>query len=386
MKTASQELAPIPLLDVAGGNQPQREEILAELAKVLDSGKFLYGPQVQQFESTMAERIGVKQAVGCASCSDALLLAMMACDVGPLDEVILPSFTFFATASAVVRLGAVPVFVDIIPGTFNIDPNQLESSITTRTRAIMPVHLFGQCAAMDEILDVADRRGIPVIEDAAQAIDAKWRGQVAGSMGRIGCFSFYPTKNLGGMGDGGLLSVDDEDVASRLRKLAAHGMQPRYHHSEIGINSRLDTFQAAVLGIKLRQLTHWVEQRRANAQQYTDLFREHGLDKSLGIPETTEHADHVWNQYTVRVSAGRRDALKAWLSDNKIGSEVYYPVPLHRQPCFEGRFRAEFPLLETERAAREVLSLPCFPELTVDEVRRVVECCRAFFASSAVAA
>jgi dTDP-4-amino-4,6-dideoxygalactose transaminase len=386
LKTARHDPAPIPLLDVAGGNQPQREAILAELAKVLDSGMFLYGPQVEDFESEMAKRIGVKQTVGCASCSDALLLSLMACDVGPLDEVILPSFTFFATASAVVRLGAVPVFVDIVPGTFNIDPNLLEASISSRTRAIMPVHLFGQCAAMDDILDVANRHGIPVIEVAAQAIDATWRGQPAGSMGRIGCFSFYPTKNLGGMGDGGLLSVEDEELATRLRKLAAHGMHPRYYHSEVGINSRLDTFQAAVLGIKLRQLTNWTAQRRENALQYTSLFREQSLEPSLMAPETTEHADHVWNQYTVRVLDGRRDALKAWLAEHQIGSAVYYAVPLHQQPCFVGRFRADNPLSETDRAAREVLSLPCFPELTSDQIRRVVECCRAFFAASAVAA
>ena len=369
----------VPLLDLQRQNQPLRDEIIGEIGKVYDSGRFLYGPQVAEFESAMAERIGVSQTVGCASCSDALLLALMALGVGPGDEVIVPSFTFFATASAVVRLGAVPVFVDIDPNTFNIDPALIESCITSKSRAIIPVHLFGQCAPMDPILEIASRHGLPVIEDAAQAVDATCGGRVAGSMGNIGCFSFYPTKNLGGMGDGGLLSVDDDKLASRLRKLAAHGMEPRYYHSEIGINSRLDTFQAAVLGIKLQHLKAWAEGRRVNARRYDELLTAADLDGSLTLPQVTHDDVHVWNQYTIRVSNGRRDQLKSWLAENKIGSEVYYPVPLHQQECMQGKCHMPYPLPHTEQFCQEVLSLPNFAEITVEQATLVVETCRSFF-------
>lgn len=377
--------APIPLLDLDRQNAPIREEILAELAAVYDSGRFLYGPQVTEFEQTMAQRLDVAHAVGCASGSDALLLALMALDIQPGDRVLVPSFTFFATASAVVRLGATPVFVDIDLDTYNMDPNRLEDAITDDCRAIIPVHLFGQSADMTAILDIATRHGLPVVEDAAQAVDASWRGKAAGAMGDIGCFSFYPTKNLGGMGDGGLLTTNDDATAVRLRRLAAHGMEPRYYHSEIGINSRLDTFQAAVLGIKLRHLADWAKRRAANAQLYRERFAVAG-HAELVCPSAAEEAHHVWNQFTIRIGNGRRDALKKWLADHDIGSEVYYPVPLHQQECMIGCGDIPHPLTNTEQASREVLSLPCFAELRGDELERVVECCLAFVERSAAAA
>lgn len=380
------QVNPVPLLDLQRQNQPLRDQILGEIAKVYDSGRFLYGPQVADFESAMADRIGVSHTVGCASGSDALLLALMALDIGPGDEVVAPSFTFFATASAITRLGAVPVFVDIDPRTFNIDPNLLEASISSRCRAILPVHLFGQCAPMNEICEIAARHDLPVVEDVAQAVDATWNGRVAGSMGNIGCFSFYPTKNLGGMGDGGLLSVDDDALAARLRKLAAHGMEPRYYHSEIGINSRLDTFQAAVLGIKLQHLRAWADGRRRNVALYGELLSRAGLNNFLTRPLDAAHGVHVWNQYTVRVQNGRREELRAWLAEHKIGSAVYYPVPVHQQVCMQGKCLVPHPLPHTEQMSREVLSLPCFGELAEAEVERVVECCQAFFAAKAVAA
>jgi dTDP-4-amino-4,6-dideoxygalactose transaminase len=386
MNRDDRDSTPVPLLDVDRGNRPIRDEILLELAKVVDSGRFLHGPQVHQFEAEMAERVGVSHAIGCASGSDALLLAMMALGIGPGDEVILPSFTFFATASAVTRLGGEPVFVDVEPGTFNVSPDAIESAITARTRAVIPVHLFGQCADMDSITEIASRHNLQVVEDAAQAIDARWRDRAAGSIGQIGCFSFYPTKNLGGMGDGGMLTTDDDETAARLRCLAAHGMNPRYYHDVIGINSRLDTLQAAVLAVKLRRLSAWTAMRCENAKLYVDLIRDRNLEQYLALPVTDSRASHVWNQFTVRVPNGRRDALRTWLSDHRIGAEVYYPLPLHQQACFAGKCKVPSPLVHSERAAAEVLSFPNFPELKSSEIERVVECCQSFFATNAAAA
>ncbi len=362
----------VPLLDVNRGNAPLRDEIVAALTRVIDSGRFLFGPDVQLLESQIAERCGVEHAVACASGSDALLLALMALDIGDYDEVIVPSFTFFATASAVTRVGATPVFVDIEPATFNLDPACVKAAITPRTKAIIPVHLFGQCADMTSINALAKAHNIAVIEDAAQAIDAKHGGQVAGSMGTIGCLSFYPTKNLGGMGDGGMLTTNDAKVAERLRLFAAHGMNPRYHHSVIGINSRLDTLQAAVLNVKLQHLTEWTAQRTANAQRYHAGLSAGGLHNSLGLPLALPGNEHVWNQYTVRVPNGQRSVVKQRLHDAGIGSEVYYPIPLHLQECFRSLGYGAGSLPETERAAAEVLSLPIYPELTADEQEAVI--------------
>ncbi len=362
----------VPLLDVNRGNAPLRAEILAAITRVVDSGKFLHGPEVAQLERSVAELCGVEHAIACASGSDALLLALMALEIGPGHEVIVPSFTFFATASAVWRVGARPVFVDIDPRTFNIDPSRIEAAITPKTRAIIPVHLFGQCCEMDAINDLARRRRLFVIEDAAQAIGAKYWGRPACSLGAIGCLSFYPTKNLGAFGDAGLLTTSDADLAQRLRLYAAHGMSPRYYHKVVGINSRLDTIQAAVLNVKLARLAQWADQRKANARRYHDLLSAAGLAGQLVLPHGEPHCEHVWNQYTIRVTAGRRDAVKAQLAEAGVGSEIYYPVPLHLQECFHSLGYQPGSLPETERAAREVLSLPNYAELTAAEQQTVV--------------
>lgn len=362
----------VPLLDVNRGNAPLREEFIEALTRVVDSGRFLFGPDVQQLERSIAERCGVKYAIACASGSDALLLALLALDIGDYDEVIVPSFTFFATASAVTRVGATPVFVDIEPATFNLDPACVKAAITSRTKAIIPVHLFGQCADMTSLLALGKAHNIAVIEDAAQAIDAKHGGQAAGSMGDIGCFSFYPTKNLGGMGDGGLLTTNDAQLAERLRLFAAHGMNPRYHHKVIGINSRLDTLQAAVLNVKLAHLHEWTAARTANARRYDEGFTSAGLQHSVGLPIELSGNDHVWNQYTIRVPHGQRASVKQRLADQGVGSEIYYPIPLHLQECYRSLGYRAGSLPETERAAAEVLSLPIFPELTAAEQEAVI--------------
>lgn len=369
----------VPLLDVGRGNGPLRDELVAALTRVVDSGRFVFGPECGELEQALARYCGASQAVACASGSDALLLALMALDIGPGHEVIVPSFTFFATASAVARLGARPVFVDIDPLTFNLDPQKLEQAITPATRAIIPVHLFGQCAAMEAINAIAARHVLAVIEDAAQAIGAKYQGRPAGALGLCGCISFYPTKNLGGAGDGGALVTNDDRLAEKLRLLRGHGMQPRYYHQAIGINSRLDTLQAAFLNVKLRHLPQWTDRRRENAALYHSLFLAAGLADYVELPVTGEGCHHVWNQYTIRVPYGERDALRTHLAEHKIGSEIYYPVPLHRQQCFAYLGYAEGSLPETERAAQEVLSLPIFPELTELEQRTVVACIDDFY-------
>lgn len=368
----SRKVTNVPLLDVNRGNAPLREEFIEALTKVVDSGRFLFGPDVQQLERSVAERCEVKHAIACASGSDALLLALLALDIGDYDEVIVPSFTFFATASAVTRVGATPVFVDIEPATFNLDPACVKAAITSRTKAIIPVHLFGQCADMTTIMGIANEHNVPVIEDAAQAIDAKHGGQPAGSMGAIGCLSFYPTKNLGGMGDGGMLTTNDDLLAEKLRLFAAHGMNPRYHHKVIGINSRLDTLQAAVLNVKLKHLTEWSAARTANAMRYHEGISSSNLFHTLGLPIALQGNEHVWNQYTVRIPNGQRNVVKQRLADVGVGSEVYYPIPLHQQECFRSLGYRTGSLPETERAAAEVLSLPIFPELTADEQQTVI--------------
>jgi dTDP-4-amino-4,6-dideoxygalactose transaminase len=371
--------AGVPLLDINRGFEPIRNEIMAAIERVCRSGRFVLGPDCEQFEERTAEYCRVPHAVACASGTDALLLALMACGVSADDEVILPSYTFFATASAAWRLGAKPVFVDIEPATFNLDAARIEALVTPRTKAIIPVHLFGQCADMTAVHDVARRRNLFVVEDAAQAIGAEWHGRRAGSLGTVGCFSFYPTKNLGGFGDGGLLTTADAELGDRLRRLRAHGMHPRYYHDLVGINSRLDTLQAAVLNVKLNHLEGWTEKRAANAQRYHELFAARKLDRVLALPAAHPHGRHVWNQYVIRVPDGRRDALRAFLGERKIGTEIYYPVPLHLQKCFAALGYAPGSLPESERAAAETLALPIFPELAIDEQRTVVGAIGAFF-------
>lgn len=378
---------PVALLDVSRGNQPLRDEILAAMADVYDSGSFLYGPAVGELESSVAKICQTSNAVGCASGSDALLLALMANDIGEGDEVILPSFTFFATASCVSRVGAKIVFADIDPKTYNVSPAAIQECITPKTRAIIPVHLFGQSAAMDKICKIASQHEIPVIEDAAQAIGAAYHGRAVGSWGQCGCLSFYPTKNLGGIGDGGMLTTNSNSFADRLRLCSSHGMRPRYYHSMIGINSRLDTLQAAALTVKLRHLERYSAKRQQNAKNYFQLFESRGLtatqrDDAIGLPYQDPAAFHVWNQFSLRIPGGRRDALRAYLAKRNIGSEIYYPVPLHMQECFRHCGFAEGSLPASELASREILNLPIYPELTQAEQAIVVDAIAEYYNSA----
>ena len=361
---------PVPMLDINRQNGPLLAEMERAIAEIGRTGAFLHGPASRAFEEALAKYSHVEHAIGCASGSDALLLSLMALDIGAGDEVIVPSFTFFATASAVWRLGAKPVFADLIPETFNIDPADVARKVTKRTKAIIPVHLFGQCADMDGLCAAAP--GVPIIEDAAQAIGAEYRGQKAGSMGLLGCLSFYPTKNLGGWGDGGLITTNDATLAAKLRVLRDHGQNPRYHHSLVGVCSRLDAIQAAVLNVKLAHLDDWAAGREQNARRYAAQFARLGVDRQLGLPEVADGCAMVWNQFTVRVPGGRRDALQQFLNERQIGSAIYYPIPLHLQKCFAALGCQPGSLPESERAAEEVLSLPIYPEMTRDEQDRVI--------------
>ncbi len=364
---------PVPLLDVNRQNAPLTDEINSALAEVTSTGAFIQGPACAQFERAMADYCGTKHAIGCASGSDALLLPLMAMGIGPGDEVILPSFTFFATAGAVWRVGATPVFADILPTTFNIDPADIARRITPRTKAIIPVHLFGQAADMAAINELAVRHKLKVIEDAAQAIGAAFAGRMVGGLGTLAAFSFYPTKNLGGFGDGGLITTDDEELAELLRQHRNHGQHPRYYHHVVGTNSRLDTMQAAVLSVKLPHLDRWAAVRQEHAARYSEQLASDQFAGTLVAPVIDERATSVWNQFTIRVVGGRRDALQTFLSERQIGSAVYYPVPLHLQPCFAELGYKTGDLPHSEQAAKEVLSLPVYAELTTDEQTRVIE-------------
>lgn len=370
--TTSAAATPVPLLDMSRQYEPLRVEIEAALARVCQSGRFIFGPDCEQLEKSLAAYCDARHGIGCASGSDALLLALMAANVGPGDEVILPSYTFFATASAVTRVGARPVFVDIDPVSYNLDPALIASRLSSKTKAIIPVHLYGQCADMNPIMALARRHGVCVIEDACQAIGARYHGKAAGSIGDMGCFSFYPTKNLGGAGDGGMLTANDDGLAASLRLLRAHGMEPRYYHHVIGINSRLDSLQAAVLNVKLPHLDRWAAMRQANAARYHEMFAAAGLDGMLTLPHAGPNQHHVWNQYIVRVPDGKRDALRAHLAEAKIGSEIYYPLSLHQQECFKYLGYVNGSLPESEKAAKETIALPIFPELTEAEQQLVV--------------
>jgi dTDP-4-amino-4,6-dideoxygalactose transaminase len=372
-------LKPVPLFDISRQHQALEREIAAAMVKVCSSGKFILGPDVIELEAATAKYCEAKHAISCASGSDALLLALMAFDIGPGDEVICPSYTFFATASAVARLGATPIFVDIDPKTFNLDVGLVADEITPHTKAILPVHLYGQCVDMEPLMALAKQHGIRVIEDSCQAIGSEYKGKRTGALGDIACFSYYPTKNLGAYGDGGMLTTDDDALADKLRLLRGHGMQPRYYHQLIGINSRLDSLQAAVLNIKLPHLDTWTTARQERAQRYTEAFTQAGLTDVLELPTVAPERRHVWNQYIVRVSGGKRDELRTFLAERKVGTEIYYPVPLHQQACFQYLGCATGTLPETERAAVETLALPIFPELTIDEQRTVVEQIGAFF-------
>ena len=366
-------MSPIPLLDLQGQYGPLRDELLAAITRVCDSQRFIGGPEVEGFEREIAAYLGVPHAVGLSSGTDALLVALMALGVGPGDEVITSTFSFFATAGCVSRVGATPVLVDIDPLTFNIDPAAAAAAITPRTRAIIPVHLYGQCADMDPVLDHAAKRGIAVIEDAAQAIGARYQGRAAGTMGTAGCFSFFPSKNLGAFGDAGLLTTNDDALAHEVRLLRNHGAEPKYFHKRIGGNFRLDALQGAVLRVKLRHLDRWTAMRRANADRYDALFADAGLTARSGVtvPFRAPDRDHIFNQYVIRVP--RRDAVRARLEAAGVGTEIYYPVPFHLQECFTslGYKAGEFPAAEA--AAAETLALPIYGELTDAQQREVVE-------------
>jgi dTDP-4-amino-4,6-dideoxygalactose transaminase len=355
----------VPLLDLKRQYATIKQEIDGAIADVVESQAFRLGPKVEDFERAIADYCGTKRAVGVASGTDALLLSLMALGIGHDDEVLTTPYSFFATAGAIARVGAVPVFVDIDPRTYNIAPSGIEAAITERTKAIMPVHLFGQCADMDPILRIADRHGLLVIEDAAQAIGAEYRNRRAGCMGHVGCFSFFPSKNLGGFGDGGMVTTDDNDLADLLISLREHGQTEQYHHWTIGTNSRLDALQAAVLSVKLERLDVWSDGRAANARYYDG--RLEGTE--VGAPHCEEWNRHIYNQYVVRVS--NRDGLLQHLRSRGIGCAVYYPVPLHLQKCFRELGYNEGDMPEAERAARETLSIPVFSLLTEQEREHV---------------
>jgi dTDP-4-amino-4,6-dideoxygalactose transaminase len=362
----------VPFIDLKRQYEPIRTEVQKVIEEVVQSQKFILGEAVRELEERVAKFCATAYAVGCASGTDALLLSLMACDVGRDDEVITTPFSFFATAGVIARLGARPVFADIRPGTFNIDPDGIEKKITERTRAILPVHIFGQCADMDPIRDVARRHGLKVIEDAAQAIGATYKGRKAGSMGDTGCFSFFPTKNLGGFGDGGMVTTNDEHLARRIGSLRVHGSRDRYHHTEVGLNSRLDALQAAILLVKLKYLEGWSDKRIENAGFYGESLR----DLPVKTPRIQSWNRCIFNQYTLRVI--ERDRFREYLKDRGVPTAIYYPVPLHLQPCFADLGHRPGDLPAAEEACREAVSLPIFPELRPDELSHVVASIRAF--------
>jgi dTDP-4-amino-4,6-dideoxygalactose transaminase len=359
-----------PFLDLKVQYAEIRQEVLNAVTRVLESQHFILGPEVEAFEKEVTALTACSHAVGCASGSDALILALLALEIGRGDEVITTPFTFVASAGSVARVGAKPVFVDIDPETFNISPKAIERAITSRTKAILPVHLFGLPADMNEINAIAVSHRIAVIEDAAQAIGARCGGRAVGSLAMLGCFSFFPSKNLGGAGDGGLVTTQDAALAERLRLLRVHGARKKYEYEVLGLNSRLDALQAAILGVKLRHLDQWAAGRRQNAERYRELFHEFRLESMVKSPASPTSFAHVYNQFTIRVR--ERDALREHLKSREIPTEIYYPKPLHLQKAFAylGHKLGDFP--ESERASHEVLSLPIFPELTEEQQRSVV--------------
>jgi len=375
-------MRPVPLLDLKAQHDTIREEIARAIADVVDSQSFVLGEVVRRFEEEAERYLGATHAVGCASGTDALILTLAALGIGPGDEVLTTPFSFFSTASCAYKVGARPRFVDI-DETLNLDPSRIAGQATPRTRAILPVHLFGQCADMDPIRDAARRLGVAVVEDAAQAFGATYRQGddrvPAGRLGTLGCYSFFPTKNLGAYGDGGMVVTEDASLAERLRSLRVHGESRRYHHRYVGWNSRLDALQAAVLRVKLPRLSSWCEARRSNALRYDRLFEEAGLARGgrVRLPLRAPRSDHIFNQYTIRVE--NRSALVAHLTREGIGHAIYYPVPLHLQECFGdlGYREGDFPV--AERASREVLSLPVYAELAREDQDRVVETIARFY-------
>jgi len=376
----------VPLLDLAPQHRTLRKEIMAAVERLLDSTAFILGPDVTRLEEQVAAYSGCQYGIGVSSGTDALLVALMALDIGPGDEVVTTPYSFFATAGTVARLGAKPVFVDIEPVGYNLDPAKLAAAITPRTKAIIPVHLYGQVADMDPINAIAKPRNIPVIEDAAQSIGSQYKdGRRACSMGTMGCLSFFPSKNLGALGDAGMVLTNDASLAEKLRILRAHGSKPKYYHKLIGGNFRIDTIHAAVLAIKLAHLDSWTAQRRRNADRYRELFAKTALvaDGHIALPKeqwtgaALTHG-HIYNQFVLRTK--KRDALKEYLGKKDIGSEIYYPLPFHMQECFKGLGYAPGAFPESESAAKETVAIPIYPELTPEQQETVVKAVESFFA------
>jgi len=363
----------VPLLDLPAQYREIEKELEREVLEIMRSGRYIKGPKVVKLEEELARYCEVKDAIGCASGTDAILLALMALGVGPGDEVITTPYTFFATGGCISRLGARPVFSDIDPETYNINPAGIEDKITGRTKAIVPVHLYGQCADMDPILELAKKNSIPVIEDAAQAIGARYKGRLAGTMGAIGCFSFFPSKNLGCCGDAGFMTTNDAGLAKDLTILREHGASPKYYHRVIGINSRLDALQAGIILVKLPHLDRWHEGRRKNAAFYN----EHLAGLPVVLPRISDDCVSVYNQYVIRTD--RRDGLREHLKELDIGNEIYYPVPLHIQECYSNLGYREGDMPEAEKAARETVAIPIYPQLTEGQLMEVVTAIKGFF-------
>jgi dTDP-4-amino-4,6-dideoxygalactose transaminase len=364
----------VPLLDLKEQYRSMKDEILQEISGLCDSQMFILGQKVETFESEIAEYCATDYACGVSSGSDALIIALMNEGIGHGDEVITTPFTFFATVGAIVRVGATPVFVDIEPNTFNLDPKVIEAEITSKTKAIMPVHLYGQCADMDAINKIAEKHGLIVVEDACQAIGAEYKGNRAGSISDYGCFSFFPSKNLGAFGDGGIVTTNSAEKCEKLKIFRNHGMFPKYYHKYIGGNFRLDALQAAVLSIKLRKLDSWSEARQQNAAEYRELFAQSAIDEQLTLPVVADYTTrHIYNQFCILVADGKRDELRQGLNDAGIGCDIYYPVPLHLQECFSdmGLKVGDFPV--SEKVANEILAIPIFPESTSEQREYVVK-------------
>ncbi len=356
----------VPMLDLNAQYEPMKDKVLQTMTDVFESKRFINGPQIKELEEKLAEYCHCKHAIGVTSGTDALLISLMALDIGEGDEVITTPFTFFATAGSIFRVGAKPVFVDIDPKTYNIDPDLIEEKITDKTKAIMPVHIFGQCAEMDKINEIAKKHNLSVIEDAAQAIGSEYKGKRAGSLGDAGCFSFFPSKNLGCCGDGGLVTTNNDELAEKVRILRQHGSKPKYYHKIIGGNFRLDTMQAAVLLEKFPYLEEWHKGRQKNA----DYYNEH-LNDVIITPFVESYNKMIYNQYTLRTT--KRDVLQNKLNEANIGNAIYYPVPLHLQECFTYLGFKEGDLPESEKAAQEVVSIPIYPELTDEQKNYVIQ-------------
>lgn len=368
----------VPLCDIQAQYRTLKDELDAAVLRVIGSGQAILGPEVAAFEKEAAEYCGAKYAVGCGSGTDALVLALHVLGIGPGDEVIIPPFTFFATASSVCRVGAKPVFADIDPVTFNIAPDQIKAKITSRTRAVIPVHLFGQCCDMAPIQRIAESYGLHVVEDAAQSLGAEYEGTRCGTLGSIACFSFYPTKNLGTLGDAGMVTTDNPDWAKKLQALRVHGSEVKYYHKYIGYNMRLDAIQAAILRVKLPHVPGWLSRREEAAARYDDLIEQQHLTGFIHRPVTRPDRRHVFNQYVVRVPPAHRDLLVKHLKENGVGVEVYYPLSLHQQECFRFLVHRTGDFPASEEATRTVLALPMFPEITPAQQARVVDVCAGY--------